>query len=401
MNEFIQYYTEHGISPVSQDIQDFQNHMNRRSALYRTLGLTPKLFQNRELLEVGPGSGYNSIVSASFGPARYTLLEPNPTGFQAMLKLFEKHHQNHQLKKEALHFHNLSLENYPGQESYDIVLCEGLMAGLNNQENFLGQLDKRLRSGGILVLTCSDPVSMLFESCRRYLARLMLARADLSLETGDDSAKKSSRLEKQVDLLEECFSSHLQSLKGRSRPIRDWILDNLLNPAADSASAHNAFSLLQALNILGKHYYFYHSSPNIFHDARWYKNLPASPQDYNAPVLQQYYQFLHTFVDYRLEITPRFEQQNQELLKASRAFADFVCTFQPLQPQREKALELLKQICANLREYEETAAALIQARALIEKDELQAQDINEARDFAAAFGRGMQYISLEKTFDLK
>ena len=180
MNNLLKYYRENQISPVSQNIHDLNLHFNRRIGLYRTLGLTPSLFKDRDVLEVAPGSGHNSIVTVTFGMKRYDLIEPNLTGFDKMVSLFEEHHVN----SHATRFFNVRLEDFPAEKKYDIVLCEGLIPGLNNHDIFLQELARKVRSGGILLVTCADAVSVFFESLRKYLARILVSRSNIDVNGG-------------------------------------------------------------------------------------------------------------------------------------------------------------------------------------------------------------------------
>jgi|APCry1669188970_1035186.scaffolds.fasta_scaffold40197_2 2-polyprenyl-3-methyl-5-hydroxy-6-metoxy-1,4-benzoquinol methylase len=173
MSNYLKFYEEHGISPVSQDISDLGLHFHRRIGLYRTLGITPLLFKNRDVLEVAPGSGYNSIVTASFGESSYDLVEPNLTGFNEMISLFEKY----EINDSGIHFFNCRLEDFLEKRDYDIVLCEGLIPGLDNQDEFVLSLANRVRSGGVLVVTCVDVVSFFFETLRRYLSRILTSQS--------------------------------------------------------------------------------------------------------------------------------------------------------------------------------------------------------------------------------
>lgn len=56
-NDFLEYYGEHSISPVHQDITDIELHYNRRKKLYRQCGIPIMTFRNAELLEIGAGGG--------------------------------------------------------------------------------------------------------------------------------------------------------------------------------------------------------------------------------------------------------------------------------------------------------------------------------------------------------
>ena len=54
-NDFLEYYGEHHISPVRQNIDDIELHYERRKKLYRQCGIPIRAFYNAEILEVGPG----------------------------------------------------------------------------------------------------------------------------------------------------------------------------------------------------------------------------------------------------------------------------------------------------------------------------------------------------------
>ena len=287
-NNLLNFYVENRISPVSQNIDDIDLHFHRRTGLYRALGLAPSLFKDRDVLEVGPGSGHNSIVTATFGMKSYDLVEPNPAGFDKMVSLFGAH----QVKNNAIQFFNVRLEDFPEEKNYDIVLCEGLIPGLSNQDTFLQQLASKVRSGGILVVTCADAVSVFFESLRRYLARILVSRSDVN-------APNSGGAKRVACMLADTFNSHLHSLKGMSRPVEDWVWDNLLNPASASLAASNEFSIERCLNVLGDKFYFYGANPVFMDNWTWYKDLPRTPRDYNEPFVKSFTSQRHNFLHYQ------------------------------------------------------------------------------------------------------
>src|SRR6185295_17754749 len=82
MRPFVDFYRANRISPVAQDIADRQRHFDRREALYRHLGLVPGQIAGRHVLEFGPGSGHNALHTLSLDPARYVLVDGNPTGLE-------------------------------------------------------------------------------------------------------------------------------------------------------------------------------------------------------------------------------------------------------------------------------------------------------------------------------
>src|SRR5262245_13471473 len=83
----LDFYQQHGISPVRQDISDLPAHFARRAALYRSLGLAPMAIEGRAVLEVGPGSGENARYTLSLRPQVYVASEPNVTARNVLREL--------------------------------------------------------------------------------------------------------------------------------------------------------------------------------------------------------------------------------------------------------------------------------------------------------------------------
>jgi len=311
MNNFIKFYTENNISPVSQNITDLGLHFNRRNGLYRSLGLTPLLFKNRDILEIAPGSGYNSIITASYEPNSYDLVEPNPSGYKKMINLFEEY----EVSNENTQFYNVMLENFSKEKQYDVVLCEGLLPGLSTPNIFLQQLADRVRPGGVLVITCADAISVFFESLRRYLARIFVSNYTTTVPSSNNNAVQINKM------LSNAFEPHLAQLGGMSRPIEDWIWDNLLNPAAASLAASNEFSIDKCFEFFGNEFYYYGSSPILMQNFTWYKNLFAEPNNYNSIFLESFNSQRHNLLNHNEVVIQNNSDINKELYKACKKFA--------------------------------------------------------------------------------
>ncbi|MFA7239074.1 MAG: class I SAM-dependent methyltransferase [Sulfuricellaceae bacterium] len=392
MNELLKFYEQHKISPVSQDISDLYLHFSRRTGLYRTLGLPPLLFKGRDILEVAPGSGFNSIVTASFGARSYDLVEPNTTGFNKMVSVFEKSN----IGNTAVQFFNCRLDEYREQRSYDVILCEGLIQGLENQEQFVLSLAKFLRPGGILVLTCSDAISLFFETLRQYISRILVAQARSATPSAIDFVQIT-------EMLTEVFSSHLGSLKGRSRPTSDWVQDVLLNPTGTSESLQNEFSFAKCMEIFGGEFWLYGMSPNFLTNFGWYKELSPEPKIYNQAYLESFYNQWQCLLHYR-EVGRSEAKHNFLLHDLCRQFAETVAGKAPLNPPELshqailQELEPVRQILALTEncDMDLSRAALVQFLNLFAKGMPTPSDIAQAGAFGAAFGRGQQYISLVK-----
>ena len=393
MNDFLQFYGANQISPVSQNLDDLELHFGRRIGLYRTLGLAASLFEGRDILEVAPGSGHNSIVTATFKARCYDLVEPNPTGFEKMVSLFNEY----KLCTDSIRFFNTRLDNFPETRTYNIVICEGLIPGLGDQDVFLRQLAGKVHKGGILVVTCADAVSVFFESLRRYLARVLVHRLVDASGTRDGDRQA-------VRILLPAFQPHLSALCGMSRLAEDWIWDNLLNPAAASLAASHEFSVERCLNVFGEEFYFYGSSPVFMSNWSWYKNLPLSPREYNKAFADSFASQRHNFLHYD-ERSLSDGAASEPLYRHCRAFS---LELEQRTPEKwaqitsgtiGKDLAHVRSVHAITRQcgLQKSEAAIAEFLALFDGGSMpDAQTIAEMTAFRGAFGRGQQYLSLVK-----
>lgn len=88
---FVDYYNEHNISPVSQDISDIKKHFERREALFRHCGIPPTLVSGKTVLEVGPGTGQNAIFTNSLKPKKFVLVDGCSKSIQETTKNLSFH----------------------------------------------------------------------------------------------------------------------------------------------------------------------------------------------------------------------------------------------------------------------------------------------------------------------
>ncbi|WP_238700392.1 class I SAM-dependent methyltransferase [Helicobacter jaachi] len=222
MNEFLRFYGEHHISPVSQDISDFSAHLQRRKRLYELVGIHPFAFRNASILEVGAGSGYNTLLFLHLG-AQVDIVEPNAAGREQMQKLFTEHN----IPKEQYRIYPCTLQDYKSEKIYDFVIAEGFLPWLSEKEarEVVQSLYAATKKDGAVVVTSMCEFSYFFEDLRRILGFALI--------------KGVKDFEQKVSLLASAFSSHLLHLKFASRPIRDWVIDNILNPASNIANPHN------------------------------------------------------------------------------------------------------------------------------------------------------------------
>lgn len=285
MTSLLDFYQQHGISPVKQDISDLPAHFARRAGLYRSLGIPPMAVCGKRVLEVGPGSGENALYTASLDPMRYVVLEPNPSGARELSK-----------RPIAIDVIETSVEAYEASIPFDLVLCEGLL-GLcgTDPKALLEHVAKHVAPGGVLVITCIDAISDHAEVLRRAMAQRLIDR--------------SAPLADQVAVLRPVFAPHLATLKGMTRSVDDWIIDNLLNPA----SIGPTFSIPDACWALDGRFDVLGCSPRFLLDWRWYKNAEQG----NHWAVASYWQQAHNLMDYR-RVKPHWSTWETQILDANR-----------------------------------------------------------------------------------
>jgi len=327
----LEFYQQHGISPVKQDIGDLQAHFQRRAFLYRQLGLWPKSIEGKDVLEVGPGTGENARYTLSLNPNTYHLVEPNEKAREALKATFQQGNVSISGK---------TLETYDAK-GFDVVLCEGLL-GLAGRDarGLLDALGEKVKVGGVLVITCIDPISQCADVLRRALAQRYI--------------KKGASLQENVEILTPIFAPHLATLKGMTRSVEDWIVDNILNPA----SIGPTFSIPDALAHVEGRFEVLGCSPRFLMDWRWYKDAKAG----NQWAINSYWENCHNLYDYR-KIAPMEGSKPSRIRTEGRLFMDG---------------------CMRLR----------QDVAALERGESVSVDTMKVEADLGWFGRGQQYLSL-------
>ena len=177
----LEYYMKEGISPVRYDLSDLKKHFQIRASLYRLLGIIPNFFYNKDVLEVAPGSGHNSIYTATLLPQAYDLVEPNPKGCKDILKAFELFSLEHTKPK----LHKKSLEDFKTDKLYDIVITEGWPGGfLEYDKSMLVKLSSFVKPGGIMLISFFPPIGGMATYLRRLIGhRLILEKDQLEQKT--------------------------------------------------------------------------------------------------------------------------------------------------------------------------------------------------------------------------
>lgn len=260
-NDYLTYYGQHAISPVRQNLDDLSLHYERRRKLYRQCGIPMLAFRDADVLEVGPGGGYNTIALFKFldvyqedrsSRGHVDLVEPNSQGVNDMKALFVKH----AISEDRYRIHSCQIEDFLTEKKYDFVFAEGFVQFLDNAREIIQKLAYLTKSNGILMFTCCDDVCMFIEAIKRLLGVILTQEID-------DYSKK-------VEKLVSVFEPQLRQLRGVSRPAVDWVQDQLMNPAVANG---RELTVADAIDAVGDGFYMLGASPQMFTDYSWYKDI--------------------------------------------------------------------------------------------------------------------------------
>ncbi len=263
-NEQLEYYQKHNISPEHQDIADIDVHYARRKKLYRQCGIPEIAFRDAEILEVGPGGGYNTLAFFHWNCRHVDLVEANAQGIKDMQVLFE----TRGIEKSKYDMFECPIEQYKTDRRYDIIVAEGFLPDIYNQKEVLDKLKELVRGEGIIVITCVDKVDYFIEAMKRLVGRAL--------------TQNILNYEEKVTFLTDIFKPQLAKLRGVSKLPEDWVKDVILNPVVNNEME---LSIAQAIRYFEEDFEILGASPQMFTDYSWSKDIWY---DYKKDYLEQF-----------------------------------------------------------------------------------------------------------------
>ena len=367
---FVDFYMKHGVIPTRQDISNLSRHLNRRSALYRSLGIIPSYVSGRSVLEFGPGSGHNAVHTLSLEPKRYILVDANQASLKSSRMLVSKYR-----KRTDCRVVDCEIESFATRERFDLVLCEGVVPTQINPAQFTRKVARMTKPGGVVVITCMDPVSVLPEILRRYLAQ----------QIAPDNLPFFER----VKILRRYFLPHMRTLKNMSRKPEDWVIDVLIHPWSG-----RLFSMATAMKALEGQAIPHGSSPKFLSEWRWYKDIHGASTYDLKQLLEDYHSRVHNFLDFRSKASSKKPSSNLPLIKLAGDIYDRVYAVErkgkpyPRMKISQDVQQVARMVEADL---PEAAQALREYAAQVKN--LQVTKLSPFRHFQKFWGRGQQYIS--------
>jgi len=377
--DHLDYYLEHEISPVRQNIDNLNQHLQRRGSLYNSIGIPKILIEGKSVLEVGPGSGHNSLYVSSCNPMSYDFLEPNEMAWGHIEELYSETSKKINLVQPRII--KKKLEDFDEYEKYDVVICEGWLGVNENERGLMQKLGGLVKSKGLLVVTLSSPIGYFSNIIRRILSWNIV--------------NKNKSLSENTNELIHAFGSHLNTMKDMSRFPEDWVQDTLLSPSIYTLSPTPAMFIED----VGDSFSIYGSYPKINSDWRWYKSLYGSERRFNEIFLEAYYRNIHNFFDYNLVLDPRDKLLNLSIEESAFNLINIAGNRENNSNMviDDEVKDAINEVFDKLIEINPYwAKPLNEVSSLIERGSFSIDDISNLNEFKKIFGRELMYVSAIK-----
>jgi SAM-dependent methyltransferase len=249
MKAFIDFYNKEKILPVQQNTEN-PSFFLARSFLYSRLGVTLSFLRGLDVLEFGPGGGFNAIATSTYKPSSYYFVEGSVLGVE-QLKYFEKQGK---IQADEIKIFESNFLDFKIDKKFDLVIAEACIPGQKDPDEYLLHISTFVKENGILVTTTTSKSSSLSEILRALYGFLI--------------KDKFRNRDLYIDFLELKFSSHLSKLGTNTRSIKDWVLDNIINSYHKDGSIYTMGEVIKTLD----DFEFQSSVPTFLLDLQWYKN---------------------------------------------------------------------------------------------------------------------------------
>ena len=374
-NNYIEFYGKNRISPVNQDISDIEKHYRRRQKLYRMCGIPTFAFKGSEMLEIGPGGGHNALAPIHWGIGHIDMVEANPYGVEKIRSLYSEK----EIPEDVYTVFNMKVEEFTPQKQYDLVVAEGFLGYVPNAREICLKLQDFTKTGGVVVITCSDDTCIFIELMKRLV--------------GIYVTRDIEGLENKVNALIPVFKPQLEKLRGVSRPAKDWIEDNIFNPAFSNGcefSVGDALEVFSDFDLLG-------SSPHIFTNYSWYKDIWY---DELKSYKEQFWQKRMSFIMAGSEEEKLDGELSRRLVKlfsdAKKLENEYEISFD--EKVIKSLLELLRSSVEDVKCLGDRFVKIYDQiiSVLTSLTQGRQPDMENYPEFFGAFGRGLQYMSFMK-----
>lgn len=285
--DHIKYYSKiKDIPTVDLSEISEKNLFHQRTQFYLNLGISKLDMQGKEVLELCPGTGYNSFfLLKHFKVKHITLIDFNSFSIEKCKKNLQQFKNKKILKRD--------LNIYKTKKKYDYIIFENAIDAFKDSKKVFKKVQNFLKKDGMLILMVGDKYGI-FSMKLRYLVSVLLT----------DKYKISSSKQK-LKYLSKLFKNHLNYLSKNSRNSDKWVKDNILNE--DWIRTHNYFDIMTLKKCLSKNCLIKSIHPKNLFDFSWYKQSP------NKGINQKYFNsYEHNKINF-LDFETQFYSNNKRI----------------------------------------------------------------------------------------
>ncbi|WP_440692183.1 class I SAM-dependent methyltransferase [Candidatus Pelagibacter sp. HIMB1695] len=209
---------------------------NRKNFLIEKLKLPTRLFKNSELLDLGCGTGQNTI-SYDWNGAKCTLVEYDKSSSIQARNLFKKYSKN------RFKVINKDLFKFKTSKKFDFVVSNGVAHHTSDVVKNINLAIKYLKNDGLFILGLGESNGFFQRNLQRYIL--------YSLTSDTNELIKLSKL---------LFNENLnRAKKFGGRSIKEIIFDTYINPKIETLSFKEVESLFKKNDL-----YLYSSDEDTF-----------------------------------------------------------------------------------------------------------------------------------------
>lgn len=301
MEAFLDFYREQGVIPVHYKTDsDFRY---RRHWLFARLGVPPALVTGKNIIEFGPGTGDNATVVAALQPAKYVLVEANPS---SILSLANKLSDT---RFDFVEVQECRALDFTSPDKFSLVIAENLIPGQYNSVQFAEHILGFVEPGGVAIVTTHTEAGLLADMCRHLLRPEIQGRFASAGDRGSFSGL--------VDFAANIFSEDLASLGQSTRSSADWATDNVLH---DWLDRDRTFMPKQAHEALTPQFDFLASSPSLDADTRWFKSVNEETHKSMDFFLDALHRNIPALLDHRIPLGTDMASPDRAIAILDRLF---------------------------------------------------------------------------------
>lgn len=265
----------------------------QRFNFYFQLGLTKPDFNNKSVLELCPGTGYNAYyLIKNCSVKNITLVEKNPFSIKTIKKNLSHSGIVKIIDEDILLFDT--------KKKFDYVIIENAIDTFGEDRKIFKKLVKFTKSGGTIIISFGDLLGI-FSTKLRYLYSLMLIQK-----------KKIKNFNEQLVFLTSIFKDHLNYLSKYTRSSEKWVFDNILNVNWITRKRYFDYPKLEKL--INDKILIRSTAPLFAKNFIWYKKMSAKSHNDNF-----FYNYQKENINF-LDFETKFKKNSKYLQSAIKKF---------------------------------------------------------------------------------